>query len=146
MLSGNTSQPAHAQRRTPPSPAPTPAPRPEPQRKPAANPTVTFRAEIDVTELDDRFRPGPLWAGRACDLSRSQMSFRSRRMCYPGRRLIVLVHLVDDRPVPLAGTVVKSDYDGDALYRTYLALEELPDSEAVRAWVSAQQHVFRHAA
>lgn len=107
---------------------------------------VQFRAEIDVSEIDERARPGPIWAGRACELSRSTLTFRSRRMCYAGRELLVLVHLVDDSPTPLAGTVLKSEYDGDALYRTQIALQQLPESEVIRAWISAHQQQHHRAA
>lgn len=101
---------------------------------------VTFRAELDITEIDTRGRPGVVWTGRASDLSRSQMAFRSRRMCYEGRELLVAVHLVDDRPVPLYGMVARSEYDGDGLYRTVIDLLPLPESDAIRNWVHTLHH------
>jgi hypothetical protein len=95
-----------------------------------------FKAEVDMAELDERGRPGPMWAGRACELSRSQIIVNSRRMCYEGREALVAVHLVDDRPVTLFGKVLKSEYDGDGLYRTTLGLAPLPESDSVQAWIS----------
>jgi hypothetical protein len=100
----------------------------------------SFRAELDIAEIDTRGRPGLAWTGRANELSRSQLTFRSRRMCYEGRELVVAVHLVDDRPVPLYGMVESSEYDGDGLYRTVVNLLPLPETEAVKTWVAALQH------
>jgi hypothetical protein len=94
-----------------------------------------FRAELDLTEIDARGRPGVVWTGRAVELSRSHLAFRSRRMCYEGRELLLAVHLVDDRPVPLYGMVGKSEYDGDGLYRTTINLLPTPESESVEDWV-----------
>lgn len=100
---------------------------------------VTFRAELDIAEVDTRGRPGLAWTGRATELSRSQLTFRSRRMCYEGRELVLAVHLVDDRPVPLYGMVETSDYDGDGLYRTIVNLLPLPETEAVKTWAAELQ-------
>ncbi len=102
----------------------------------SAKPGVPFKAEIDMAELDERGRPGPTWTGRARELSRSHIIVNSRRMCYEGREAIIAVHLVDDRPVPLFGKVLKSEYDGDGLYRTTLNLAPLPDTDAVHAWIT----------
>ncbi|GEM_PF-1599392 len=99
-----------------------------------------FRAELDITEIDTRGRPGTVWTGRATELSRSNLSFRSRRMCYEGRELLIAVHLVDDHPVPLYGMVSKCEYDGDGLYRTSVNLLPLPESEAIRTWVHGLHH------
>lgn len=110
-------------------------------KEPAAGPSgragggVAFRAELDVAEIDTRGRPGVSWTGRAAELSRSHLSFRSRRMCYEGRELLIAVHLVDDRPVPLYGMVSRSEYDGDGLYRTTIDLLPIPESDAIRNWV-----------
>jgi hypothetical protein len=98
-----------------------------------------FRAELDITEIDTRGRPGVIWTGRAAELSRSHLAFRSRRMCYEGRELLLAVHLVDDRPVPLYGMVSKSDYDGDGLYRTVVNLLPIPETEIIKDWVSSLQ-------
>jgi hypothetical protein len=98
-----------------------------------------FRAELDVTEIDTRGRPGVVWTGRALELSRSHLGFRSRRMCYEGRELLLAVHLVDDRPVPLYGMVTKSEYDGDGLYRTTINLLPMPETESVEDWVRSLQ-------
>lgn len=101
---------------------------------------VAFRAELDIAEIDTRGRPGVVWTGRAAELSRSQLAFRSRRMCYEGRELLVAVHLVDDRPVPLYGMVARSEYDGDGLYRTVIDLLPLPETDAIRNWVHNLHH------
>jgi hypothetical protein len=114
------------------------APRGVPPAK--AQGSFTFSAELDLTEIDTRGRPGTVWTGRAVELSRSNLAFRSRRMCYEGRELLMAVHLVDDRPVPLYGMVAKCDYDGDGLYRTLVNLLPLPEAESVRAWVHGLHH------
>lgn len=102
----------------------------------AQKPGIPFKAELDMAELDERGRPGPMWTGRACELSRSQIIVTSRRMCYEGREAMIAVHLVDDRPVALFGKVLRSEYDGDGLYKTTLGLAPLPDTDAVVAWIA----------
>jgi hypothetical protein len=95
-----------------------------------------FKADIDLAELDDRGRPGPGWAGKACELSRNHIVFRSRRLCYENREIVVAVHLVDDRPAPLFGRVGKCEYDGDGLYKTTLNLAAVPLDEPIVLWLA----------
>jgi hypothetical protein len=97
-----------------------------------------FEAELDVTELDERERPGHTWTARAREISRSSLVLRSRRMCYTGRSLLVAVHLIDDRPVPLFGRVAACDYDGDGMYRVDVDLLPVPEHSAARAWLAAR--------
>lgn len=97
--------------------------------------TFEFKASLDLAELDSRRRPGQRWMGRGMELSRSLLIFKSRRLCYEGREIVVGVHLVDDRPVPLFGTVTKSDYEGEGLYKTTLRLMAFPDEEPVKSWL-----------
>lgn len=97
----------------------------------------TFKAEIDLTELDGRGRPGPRWSGKSCEISRSHIVFRSRRLCYEEREIVVAVHLVDDRPAPLFGRVIKCEYDGDGLYRTTLNLFPVPQADPIKAWLAS---------
>ena len=94
-----------------------------------------FHAELDLAELDDRRKPSGVWVGRGMSLSRSHLTFRSRRMCYQGRELLVLVHLVDDRPAPLFGRVRSCEYDAEGLYRTVLELAAMPLDPEVQAWI-----------
>lgn len=115
-----------------PSTSPSAASATTPRCGPGA---CAFRAELDLAEIDTRGRPGTTWTGRASELSRSQLVFRSRRMCYEGREVVIAVHLVDDRPVPLYGMIALCEYDGDGLYRTRINLLPLPESESIRAWV-----------
>lgn len=103
----------------------------------SARPSFPFKADLDIAELDERGRPGATWQAKASELSRSHMVFRSRRMCYEGRELLVAVHLVDDRPMAMFGTVHKSEYDGDGLYKTTINLGQLPETDAAHAWVSS---------
>lgn len=97
-----------------------------------------FNAELDMAELDDRDRPGSTWAARARRLSRSKLVVASRRMCYPGRMIIVAVHLIDARPVPLFGQVVGCEYDGEGIYRVEIDMLPCPDTRAIRDWLSAR--------
>ena len=97
-----------------------------------------FDAELDVCELDDRDRPTVTWAARARGLCESEIVFRSRRMCYPDRLLIVAVHLVDATPVPLFGRVSECDYEGEGMYVVRLELLENPNSRVIREWLVAR--------
>lgn len=94
-----------------------------------------FDAEMDLTELDDRERPGPTWTGHGRELSRSHIVIRSRRMCYPGRLLLIAIHLIDDRPVPLVGRVYTCEYDGDGQYKIGLDLLPVPERPEIRDWI-----------
>lgn len=97
-----------------------------------------FDTELDVSELDDRDRPGPTWTGRGRELSRSHLILRSRRMCYVGRQIIVAIHLIDDRPVPLMGRVYTCDYDGDGQYKIGIELLPIPERTEIRDWIMAR--------
>lgn len=108
-----------------------PAPRPKGRR---------FAAELDVCELDDRSRPGSAWAARATELSTSHLVFRSRRMCYPERLLIIAVHLIDDQPVPLFGRVHNCEYIGEGQHRVDIDLLPIPRHSGIEAWVKRQVH------
>lgn len=111
------------------------APRPAPPPPAPAPQGSAFRAELDLAELDDRRRPGGPWVGRGYELSRSHLTFRSRKMCYEGRLLLVLVHLVDDRPAFLFGQVRHCEYDSDGQYRTCLELLPVPLEPEIQAWI-----------
>jgi hypothetical protein len=112
---------------------------PVPAKQVARKPTgIRFDAELDLSELDDRDRPGLVWIARGRELSRSHLSFRSRRMCYEGRRIVAAVHLVDDKPVALFGRVVNCDYDGDGMYKVELELLPLPERPEVISWLEAR--------
>lgn len=99
---------------------------------------VRFDAELDLAELDDRDRPGSTWSARGRELGRGHLVFRSRRMCYEGRRLLVAIHLIDDKPVPLFGEVTGCEYDNDGLYRVRLELLPLPEKPDVAVWLEAR--------
>lgn len=133
-MTPTTGDPANIKRLRAAREAATDAERPRTVSQGKGQVVFNFKAELDITEIDARGRPGVVWAGRANELSRSHMAFRSRRMCYEGRELLIAVHLVDDRPVPLYGMVNKCDYDGDGLYKTSVNLLPLPESDAVRTW------------
>jgi hypothetical protein len=94
-----------------------------------------FDADMEMTELDDRERPGPTWSGRGRELSRSHLVVRSRRMTYAGRQILVAVHLIDDKPVPLLGRVYLCEYDGDGQYKIGLDLLPIPDRPEIRDWI-----------
>lgn len=111
----------------------------EPREEPAQGPPRAhpFDAELDVCELDDRLRPGQAWAARAIELSRAHLIFRSRRMCYATRQLLIKVHLIDARPVGLFGQVRACEYAGAGQYRVEIDLMPLPTEADASAWLSA---------
>jgi len=103
-----------------------------------------FVADVEVSEIDERMRPGPSWVARSFELSKSHLVMDSRRMCYPGRVLALAVHLIDDRPVPLLGRVVNCQYSDDGLYRVDLDLIRIPEGHSVYAWALARSgHVHK---
>jgi hypothetical protein len=106
----------------------------EPQR-PAGYP---FVAEIDVAELDVRAKPGIAWAAKAMTLSRSHVVIRSRRMCYIGTRLIIGVHLIDDEPMPLCGTVCSCEYLAEGSHIVDIDLEPVPENSDVAGWLASR--------
>lgn len=93
-----------------------------------------FVADADASELDDRMRPTLKWAVQTCELGRNHIVFYSRRMVHAGRRVILAVHLVDDRPVILAGKVVSCDYEGGGSHRIDVDLVSVPPSAAMVRW------------
>lgn len=95
-----------------------------------------FDAELDLAELDDRSRPGTAWTARARTLTRGALTLTSRRMCYEGRQVVVLVHLIDATPVPLFGRVKACEYDADGMYDVELDLLPLPQDPHVRQWIA----------
>jgi len=97
-----------------------------------------FAAELDVCELDERERPGLTWSARARELSRSTLVFRSRRMCYADRLLLVAVHLLDAAPTPLYGQVASCSYEGEGEYEVRLSLLPAPQRPEVHAWLESR--------
>ncbi|NRA57285.1 MAG: hypothetical protein HRU13_04105 [Phycisphaerales bacterium] len=95
-----------------------------------------FDAELDVAELDERLRPVTTWSARATSVNRSSMSIRTRRMCYAKTILLVAVHLIDDKPIILAGRVISCDYAEEGLYLVDIELMPKPDSTEIRDWES----------
>ena len=117
----------------------------EPKRRPTPSPAPSdalagrpFDAELDVAELDERERPGSTWRVRATRLSRSEISFLSRRMCYTGRWIVMAVHMIDAEPVPLFGRVRTCDYEGDGRYRVEASLAPIPENRSLAAWLSTR--------
>ncbi len=98
-----------------------------------------FDAELDVSELDDRLKPGPAFPGRAAILSRSHLVLLSRRMTYRGRLLLIAIHLIDDTPTPLFGVVESCEYHGDGQHRIVLSLKSVDEVHGVTAWVHGRR-------
>lgn len=96
-----------------------------------------FSAELDAAEMDDRERPTATWTAKSTHLSRSHMAFLSRRMVYRDRMVLIAIHLIDDKPVPLMGKVVECDYHGDGMHRTVIELTRVPRSEAIENWIES---------
>lgn len=97
-----------------------------------------FEAVMNAAEVDERNRPGAAWSAKAVRLSRSNLVFTARRMCYIESRLFIAVHLIDAAPAPLFGVVHNCEYEGDGLYRVDLELGEPPESVALDEWLHAQ--------
>jgi hypothetical protein len=100
---------------------------------------ATFNAELDICELDERERPSLTWSARALELSRSALAFRSRRMCYVGRRVLIAIHLIDDRPVPLCGTVSHCSYEAEGMYRIEIELARIPSFSYIADWIAQRR-------
>ncbi|MEO0482722.1 MAG: hypothetical protein AAF138_03780 [Planctomycetota bacterium] len=96
-----------------------------------------FEATLDLGEVDERNRPGPAWSGRSLRLSRSNLVFTAKRMCYAESRLLVAVHLIDASPAPLFGIVQHCEYEGDGLYTVDIDLAEPPSAPAIDLWLQA---------
>ncbi|MEZ6243455.1 MAG: hypothetical protein R3B57_10480 [Phycisphaerales bacterium] len=103
-----------------------------------ASPRRPFNTELDVCEIDDRGRPGTVWSARARELSRGELVFHSRRMCYVGRQKLVLIHLIDHTPVAVCGAVESSEYEGEGLYRVELRLKPVPHTRHILEWIEAR--------
>ncbi len=82
-----------------------------------------FTAELELSELDTRMRDGAHWSARATAISHSRLWIRSRRMCYPGSKLVVKIHYIDDEPFILIGAVARCEYDAEGMYDLELGLE-----------------------
>jgi hypothetical protein len=102
-----------------------------------------FDAELDVAEVDERGRPGQAWTVRSRRLSRSNLVLLSRKLCYPGRELLVAVHLIDADPVPLFGRVHSCDYDGEGRYVVDLDLQPVPARPNFRNWIESRARPTR---
>ncbi len=85
-----------------------------------------FDAPLRVYELDDRLRTSPPWNARGVELSRSHLVFRSRRMVYEGRLVVVVIDLIDDHPTVVCGRVVSCEYDEEGLHRIDVDFVEMP--------------------
>jgi len=98
-----------------------------------------FDAELDVSELDERLKPGPPFPGRAAILSRSKLVLLTRRMTYKGRLLLIAIHLIDDVPTPLLGVVDSCDYHGEGQHRIVLSLKPVEELHGVATWVNGRR-------
>lgn len=59
-------------------------------------------------------------------------------MCYEERLVVIAVHLIDAKPVPLFGVVRSCDYDGDGLYRVEIELLPMPEERPLLDWIEAR--------
>lgn len=102
-----------------------------------------FAADVEISEIDERSRPGPVWVAKTTELSKSNVVVTSRRMCYPGRVLAIAIHLIDDRPVPLLAKVVTCHYSDDGMYRVDLDLLKIPEGHSIYDWAVARGNAHR---
>lgn len=108
-------------------------------RAPAAEVTGRpFKAELDAAELSERNEPGPTWTARGELLSGSHLVMKSRTLAYPGRYLIVAVHLIDAEPVGLLGKVESCEYQGEGLHRIVIELQALPRENRISEWLQSR--------
>ena len=56
-------------------------------------------------------------------------------MCHAGRRLLIAIHLVDDKPIVLHGQVTNCDYDTNSQHTVSIDLEPIPNTSDVRKWI-----------
>lgn len=110
-------------------------PPPPPRSKIVGRP---FNAELDATELNDRYRPGPTWTARSRELSRAHLVVGARRMTHVGRVVLIAIHLIDDEPVPLMGRVIECDYEAEGMHRITIDLLPIPDVESIHQWLTAR--------
>ncbi|MEL7484110.1 MAG: hypothetical protein AAFN41_07125 [Planctomycetota bacterium] len=90
-----------------------------------------FTAELELCEIDARVRSGTPWSARATAISHSRLWVRSRRMCYPGVKVVARIHHIDDEPFVLVGEVVRCEYDADGMYAIEIALEAAQNRSAL---------------
>ncbi|MDX2118843.1 MAG: hypothetical protein SFY96_11720 [Planctomycetota bacterium] len=100
---------------------------------------MRFLAEMDMAEIDERGRPGPVSNAKGRELSRANIVIASRKLVYPGRLVGLAVHLIDDRPVPLIGRVYSCVYDSDGLYRVDIDLMSMDGHAPVREWAMSRE-------
>lgn len=94
-----------------------------------------FRADADVSELDDKGRPGPAWTVTTTHLGRANLSISSRRLVYEGRVLVLAVHLLDATPTLLCGRVKSCAYSGDSSHLIVMDLLPAPADETITRWL-----------
>ncbi|USN99360.1 MAG: hypothetical protein H6810_01400 [Phycisphaeraceae bacterium] len=97
-------------------------------------PVYPFDAELEMAEVDERGKLGTPWSARSRTLSRGSLTVTSRRMCYPGRRVLVAIHRVDDEPMVLLGRVVDCAYESDGLYLLELELLPMNDGQTQQSF------------
>jgi hypothetical protein len=91
---------------------------------------------VRITELDGFGNPGATWECRVVDISRGGLGMRSRRMVHCGRNVIIEVPNVGGRTKVLCGTVRQSRYAEGEGYVVGLQFIEVPQSHAVRSWMT----------
>ncbi|MEM1331686.1 MAG: hypothetical protein AAGG07_14125 [Planctomycetota bacterium] len=91
-----------------------------------------FTAELELCEIDARQRTGAEWAARGVAINHSQVWLRSRRMCYPGARLVIKIHHIDDEPFVLVGSVSTCEYEADGMYDIEVSLEAAQNRGALQ--------------
>jgi len=94
-----------------------------------------FRADADVSELDDKGRPGPAWTVTTTHLGRANVSISSRRLVYEGRVLVLAVHLLDATPTLLCGSVKSCIYAGEASHLIVMDLLPTPADDTITRWL-----------
>ena len=98
---------------------------------------VGFTTRVWVHELDDSNAPGEGHVADAADISRSGMGFRSRRMYYIGRTIVIILTLSTERK-PMFGIVRSSRYTYGGQHHVGVEFCAKPPGDRLHAWIEAR--------
>lgn len=101
---------------------------------------LPFGVRITVHELDETGTPAEGSQCEGHDISRSGLGVRSRKMYYPGRKVLIAVSVPGIQPKYMCGEVKYSRYTYRGLYHVGIELCPMPQTETIRTWMLTRQH------